>query len=100
MVGQADLSAGRAHLWIQNRAHTWWNVVTGQPWGRLDGVVAVAGFSPNQAYPTEVVAVRSVGALTIVHGSIVADAAGTLILDLSALPDTVVDVAVKVGQYD
>jgi hypothetical protein len=31
-------------LWVQNRRHTWWNVVEKQPIGQIDGlVVTVTG---------------------------------------------------------
>ena len=42
-VGQKDLVAGRAHLWVRNVAHSWWNVVNGVPWGRLTGQVSAPG---------------------------------------------------------
>lgn len=31
LVGQKDIPAGHAYLWIDHRDHTWWNVVNTQP---------------------------------------------------------------------
>jgi hypothetical protein len=52
--GQKDLVSGRVHLWVQNRNHTWYNVVN-QP--QLitpeSGQITVSGFTPAAAYTVE-----------------------------------------------
>jgi hypothetical protein len=50
VLGQKDLSADRAHLWIQNKHHTWKNVVTEAQIPELSGTVTLAGFRPDQQY--------------------------------------------------
>jgi hypothetical protein len=50
VLGQKDLIADRAHLWIQNKHHTWVNVVDQVPVPELSGKVTLAGFRPGQEY--------------------------------------------------
>jgi hypothetical protein len=50
VLGQKDLIAGRAHLWIQNKFHTWKNVVDQVQIPELSGNVTVSGFRPGQEY--------------------------------------------------
>ena len=99
VLGQRDLAAGRAHLWIRNRGHSWWNVVNAVPWGRLTGQVTVGGFQPGLTYSVEWWQFDDAGNLTRLPGSATAGPAGTLVFDLDSLPSTVVDVALKIGQY-
>lgn len=51
--GQKDLTAGRAHLWIQNRQHTWRNVVDGVTITPASGSVTLTGFQAGAAYHLE-----------------------------------------------
>jgi len=44
--GQADRVARRGHLWVQNRQHTWRNVVDGVAVTPLSGVVTIPDLSP------------------------------------------------------
>ncbi|MGW8318268.1 MAG: hypothetical protein ACWGPS_03405, partial [Candidatus Promineifilaceae bacterium] len=48
--GQVDLPAQQAHLWIQNKNHTWANVVSGLDIPSVSGTVALFGLRPNQTY--------------------------------------------------
>jgi hypothetical protein len=48
--GQKDLVNERAHLWIQNKNHTWKNVVNGNPPAPVSGVVRIGGFRPGGQY--------------------------------------------------
>ena len=50
VVGQKDPVNGTAHLWIQNKNHTWRNVVGGVNIAPVTGTVQVGGFVPNQSY--------------------------------------------------
>lgn len=98
-IGQIDAGAGRGHLWIQNKRHTWQNVISGVNPGRLSGTVTVPGFLAGRSYAVEWWQFDSAGALTIVSRTATADSGGNLILDLSVLPATVTDAAVKIGDY-
>jgi hypothetical protein len=51
--GQKDLANGCAHLWLQNRNHTWQNVVNGSPIAAITGTITVSGFSPGEEYTVE-----------------------------------------------
>lgn len=51
--GQKDPVNGRAHLWVQNRNHTWRNVVDGKAIPPVSGVVSVSGFEPGRSYRLE-----------------------------------------------
>ena len=48
--GQKDTSAGRAHLWIDNRRHTWRAVVDGLPIPAVSGTVTIPMSSPGVTY--------------------------------------------------
>jgi hypothetical protein len=50
VLGQKDLIAGRAHLWIQNKHHTWNNVVDQVQIPALSGTVTLSGFRPGEEY--------------------------------------------------
>ncbi len=45
--GQKDTINGRAHLWIQNKDHTWRNVVDGVPITPISDTVTLNGFQPG-----------------------------------------------------
>jgi len=51
--GQKDLAHARAHLWLQNKKHTWKNIVDGVPTGAVSGSVEVPGFQPGKTYVVE-----------------------------------------------
>lgn len=51
--GQKDLVNGRAHLWIQNKGHTWKNVVDGKAIPPASGDITIMGFKPGQLYTLE-----------------------------------------------
>ena len=98
VVGQKDVANGRAHLWIQSRKHTWWNVVNDVAWGRLSGTVTVPGFAPSQTYPVEWWQFDDPGNLAVRQSVATASSSGDLTLSLDELPGWVTDVAVKVGE--
>ncbi|MCS7221256.1 MAG: hypothetical protein N0A15_08145 [Anaerolineae bacterium] len=43
VLGQVDRVAGRGHLWVHNRHHTWWNVVNNVPIPPISGTISVGG---------------------------------------------------------
>ncbi len=51
--GQKDLANGRAHLWIQNKKHTWRNVVGGVAIPAVSGTVEVSGLKEFKSYAIE-----------------------------------------------
>ncbi len=50
--GQVDRVAGRGHLWVHNRHHTWRNVVDGVPIPPISGTVTVSGLLPDTYHVT------------------------------------------------
>ncbi|RPI29586.1 MAG: hypothetical protein EHM61_01130 [Acidobacteria bacterium] len=53
VVGQKDSAAGRAHGWVQNKQHTWRNVVDGVAISPVSGDVTIGGFAPGTVYEIE-----------------------------------------------
>lgn len=53
VVGQKDLVQQSAHLWIQNKQHTWRNVVDGASIPPLSGTVTLSGFQGDQYYAVQ-----------------------------------------------
>jgi len=53
VVGQKNTKAGLLHMWIQNRAHTWKDVVDGTVVSPTTADVVVSGFRPGTAYGVE-----------------------------------------------
>jgi hypothetical protein len=51
--GQKDTVHGCAHLWIQNKNHTWKNAVDGINIPPVSGTVEISGFQPNKNYTLE-----------------------------------------------
>lgn len=48
--GQKDVEHGRAHLWLQNKMHTWQNVAQNAAITPVSGTVSLDGFSPNSQF--------------------------------------------------
>ena len=51
--GQKDVDNGQAHLWIQNKGHTWKNVLDGVSVPAQSVTITLAGFQPNRSYIAE-----------------------------------------------
>ena len=47
VLGQKDSRGVAAHFWVQNRDHTWWNVVRGTAIAPQSADVTVAGLTPG-----------------------------------------------------
>lgn len=95
VVGQKDTVNGRAHLWIQNRQHTWKNVVNGVSISPASGQISIPGFTPGKTFVVEwwdtyAGKIQSTEQLE-------ANRQGVLQLEVSKLED---DVAIKIGDYD
>jgi hypothetical protein len=97
VTGQKDLADGRAHLWVQNKNHTWRNVVdqvdgiTG-----LGGSVTVEGFAPSALYTVQWHLFGTEGSPAVTESEILADEGGTIVLALPADP-LITDVGIKIG---
>jgi len=53
VVGQKNIAKNVFHLWIQNKHHTWRNVVDGVSIAAQSGTVSLGGFTPNTAIELE-----------------------------------------------
>ena len=93
--GQKDLVNGQAHLWVQNKDHTWRNVVDGASIPARSGTVEMIGFQPNQSYTVEWWDPYQTDKAQQVTGSetIVAQGNGVLVIPVSNLTT---DVALKI----
>ncbi|MFL7869818.1 MAG: hypothetical protein AB8I58_13375, partial [Anaerolineales bacterium] len=98
VTGQKDLVNERAHLWIQNKNHTWRKVVDDSATSGLSGTVSIGGFPPNNSLNLEWHYFTTQGIPNIVRDNSTTDASGRLTLTLPSDPD-LTDVAVKVGDY-
>ncbi|MGW8250884.1 MAG: hypothetical protein ACWGO1_09600, partial [Anaerolineales bacterium] len=99
VVGQIDAQHNLAHLWVQNKNHTWKNVVdrTGGISG-LSGTVALNGFTPSTILPVEWHTFTTEGIPAISHTTASTDSHGMLLLNLPSNPD-ITDVGIKIGMY-
>jgi len=87
--GQADRVANRGHLWVQNRQHTWRNVVDGTAITAISGYVAIPDLAPGLYRVTWWDTLSGTPFLTLT----VPSRTGHLYLGLPAPLDT--DIAVK-----
>ncbi len=91
VVGQKNVAAGRAHLWIQNAAHTWKNAVDGVDTPAASAAIRVPGFPPGAVFEAERWDTRS-GSPTDSHEDFVGpDGAITIAVD-----SLTTDLAVKI----
>jgi hypothetical protein len=99
VVGQKDISNNRAHLWVQNKNHTWKNVVDGVAnISGLDGSVTLSGFTPNSNLPVEWHVFTTNGLPTISTSAVTTSSTGGLTLNLPADP-LITDIGIKIGDY-
>jgi hypothetical protein len=99
--GQKDLTNKRAHLWIRNKLHTWYNVIGGYAGGPtpvaitpVSCTVTLSGFAPNTSYPVEWwnTYTGQVSNFTVQT----TDPSGNLVLIVTNLTS---DTAVRIGTY-
>jgi hypothetical protein len=98
VTGQKDLVHNRAHVWIQNKHHTWRRVVDGDAQTGLRGTVTISGLSPSMTLPVEWHQFTTQGVPNIVTSTASTDSEGTLTLNLPTDP-FISDVAIKIGSY-
>ncbi len=100
VVGQKDTQNNRAHLWVQNTAHTWRNVLNNPDaaWG-LGGVLRLDGFAPGATLPVTWYLFNSHGELAVSRSTVMVNGEGGLSLSLPDDP-AVTDAGVKIGEYE
>jgi hypothetical protein len=94
VIGQKNKLRNRAHVWIQNKTHTWKNVVDQVSIVPFNGSVRLDGFSPNSQLKVEYI--NTYDGSTLQSGDVATDIAGTLEIPIN---DLTTDVAVKIGDY-
>ena len=99
VVGQKDPAHARAHLWVQNRSHTWRNVVDGvSNISGLTGTVTLDGFAPNSTYTVQWYEFTTQGVPNIRTSTVASDGVGNVVLQLPTDPQ-ITDVGIKIGDY-
>ncbi|MEZ5317455.1 MAG: DUF5060 domain-containing protein [Vicinamibacterales bacterium] len=103
VVGQKNTATGRAHLWIQNRRHTWRASVAGAAPAPVSAAIDVPapvsaaidvpGFAPDAAVRVEWWDTWAPGGRVTGESRLRTDARGTLRIDVEAIQ---ADVALKV----
>ncbi|MCB0146444.1 MAG: hypothetical protein KDE01_02175, partial [Caldilineaceae bacterium] len=78
-----DTTGGRAHLWIDNRNHTWRAVVDGASIAPVSGAVTVAMGEPYARYRVEWF--DTVDGLPTTTETVIADSRGFVVLSLMDL---------------
>lgn len=91
VFGQKDMTAGRAHLWIDNTNHTWRAVVDGRSWSAQAATVSLAMGLPNAAY--QLTWFNTSTGLPVTNETRVANSAGTLQFSVTNL---LTDIALKI----
>ncbi|MBI2596056.1 hypothetical protein HYW46_04975 [Candidatus Daviesbacteria bacterium] len=97
--GQKDTVNKRAHLWIDNKTHTWGNVVYATPSATIaSGTTITLPNMPQGSYPISWIdTYASPSAALVKTETVNVDASGNLVL---SLPQALTkDVAVKIGDY-
>jgi hypothetical protein len=93
VVGQKNTATGAMHLWVQNRQHTWKNVVDGVSISPVSAEIVVPGFRAGTTYWLERWDTWTPGGRIASADSLVADSSGNLRIAVSSLQT---DVALKV----
>jgi chitodextrinase len=83
VFGQKDVVAGRAHLWIDNRRHTWRSVVDGVAIPPVSGTVTVNLGAPGARY--RAIWFDTYSGTAIRSESVVSDGAGDVALSVQNL---------------
>lgn len=103
--GQKDVVNKRAHLWIANKNHTWYNVLGGYTGGPtpvaitpVSGTVTLSGFTPNTSYPVQWWNTYTGQPETTQPSTLVtANSIGEITLSVSNVTS---DTAVRIGNYN
>ena len=92
--GQKDTNNQRAHLWIQNKNHTWKNVVGGVNITPQSATITFSGFKASKSYQVEWWDTYT-GAPASTQ-NITTDSQGNLVLSVNNLTT---DTALRIGDY-
>ena len=99
VTGQKDTVNDRAHLWVQNKNHTWRNVVDPDPViTGLSGSVSAEGFTPNTELVVEWHEFNTEGTPSISCSSVTSDEKGDIEITLPTDP-LVADAGILIGDY-
>jgi hypothetical protein len=99
VTGQKDTLDGRAHLWVQNKNHTWRKVVEGaNNISGLSGTVRLGGFKPDSAFNVQWYVFTTQGIPDIQTSTINSDGAGDIVLNMPTDPQ-ISDAGIKIGDY-
>jgi hypothetical protein len=99
VVGQKDTLNNRAHLWVQNKRHTWRNVVDGvKDTSGVSGTVEIDGFTPEMTLKVEWNVFTTQGTPSISFSTVSVDNHGNITLNLPSDPK-ITDVGIKIGDY-
>jgi len=99
LAGQKDPGRDRAHLWVQNKNHTWKNVVDGvENISGLSGTITLAGFTPDTTLAVQWHAFTTQGLPTITNSTVTTSPAGSLTLTLPT-DQNITDIGIKIGDY-
>lgn len=99
VTGQKDTNNGRAHLWVQNKNHTWGNVVdeVGGING-LSGTLTIGGFAPHTLYAVEWHEFTTQGMPSIQYSSATSNCNGDIVLNMPT-ESQITDIGIKIGDY-
>lgn len=93
-VGQKNTTLGALQIWVQNRQHTWKNVVDGIPIEPVSGELVIPGFRAGAAYRLERWDTYEAGGRIASTEQLVADSSGALRVLVASLRT---DVALKIS---
>jgi hypothetical protein len=97
VIGQKDVLNDCAILWVQNRNHTWRNIVEGMPNSSgLSGTLTLDGFSPNTSLSIEWHEFTTQGVPSIHYSTVTTSGTGGIVLPLPSDPQ-ITDVGIKIG---
>lgn len=83
LVGQIDVPAGHAYLWIDNRDHTWWRVVNSMPITAITASIQVPLVRSHAVY--RAIWYHTTNGLPSQTNTVVANAAGIVTLNVTNL---------------
>ena len=93
------LAIGRAHLWAQNKNHTWRNAVDGVAnINGLSGTFTLNRFSPNCTLNVQWFEFTTQGIPNIQTSTAMTDGSGNLTLNLSTDPQ-ISNIGITIGDY-
>jgi len=93
VAGQKNAAAGSLYLWVQNRQHTWKNVVDGVPIAPASGEIVIPGLTPGATFSLDWWDTYTPGGRILSTETLTADSGGSLRIVIAPL---VTDLALKI----